>query len=87
MTELLSHELWKVLEPHLPKQRRRAGRRIESGQRLGRCCWVVERTLEGLSAFRRLRVPHKRRPDVHQAFLSIACTFSSAPASCSLVLK
>ena len=40
--------------------------------RLGRNCWVVERTLSWFSQFRRLRVRDERRADIHEAFLSLA---------------
>ena len=46
---------------------------VESGERLGRWRWVVERTLGWLHRFRRLRIRHERRADIHQAFLSLAC--------------
>lgn len=47
---------------------------VESRERLGRWRWVVERTLGWLHRFRRLRSRHERRADIHQAFLSLACT-------------
>lgn len=47
---------------------------VESRERLGRCRWVVERPLGWLHRFRRLRVRYERRADIHQAFLSIACS-------------
>jgi hypothetical protein len=47
---------------------------VESRERLGRWRWVVERTLGWLHRFRRLRIRHERRADVHQAFLSPACS-------------
>ena len=51
-----------------------ARRGIESKQRLGRHRWVVERTLSWLhQGCRRLRVCYERRPDLHQAFLTIGC--------------
>ncbi len=45
---------------------------VESRERLGRWHWVVERTLFWLHRFRRLRIRHERRADMHQAFLSLA---------------
>jgi transposase len=33
----------------------------------------VERTIAWLHQFRRLRVRHERRADIHQAFLSLGC--------------
>jgi transposase len=47
---------------------------IESRERLGRWRWVVERTLGWLHRFRRLRIRYERRADIHQAFLSLACS-------------
>ena len=38
---------------------------VESRERLGRWRWVVERTLGWLHRFRRLRIRHERRADVH----------------------
>ena len=50
-----------------------ARRGIESGEKLGRHRWVVERTLSWLNRFRRLKVRYARRDDVHQAFLDLGC--------------
>jgi transposase len=47
---------------------------IESRERLGCWRWVVERTLGWLHRFRRLRIRYARRVDIHQAFLSLACS-------------
>lgn len=47
---------------------------VESRERLGRWRWVIERTLGWLHRFRRLRIRHERRADIHQAFLSLACS-------------
>ena len=44
------------------------------GSRLGRTRWVVERTLAWLHRFRRLAVRYERRPCVHEAFLTLACS-------------
>lgn len=38
---------------------------VESRDRLGRWRWVVERTLGWLHRFRRLRIRHERRADIH----------------------
>ena len=35
--------------------------------------WVVERTLAWLHQFRRLRIRYERRPEIHEAFLSLGC--------------
>lgn len=40
----------------------------------GPVAWVVERTLGWLHRFRRLRIGHERRGDMHQSFLSLACS-------------
>lgn len=50
-----------------------ARRGIESSERLGRHCWVVERTLSWLNRYRRLRIRYERRADMHLAFLHIGC--------------
>ena len=47
---------------------------VESSERLGRWRWVVERTLGWLHRFRRLRIRHERRADIHQAFPSPTCS-------------
>ncbi|UVW30663.1 transposase [Massilia sp. H6] len=47
---------------------------VESRERLGRWRWVVERTLGWLHRCRRLRIQHERRADIHQAFLTLACS-------------
>ena len=51
-----------------------ARRGVESSQRLGNWRWVVKRTLGWLHRFRRLRTRYERRSDIHQAFLSLACS-------------
>ena len=50
-----------------------ARRGIESGQKLGRYRWTVERTFAWLSYFRRLTVRYERRADIHEAFLELGC--------------
>ena len=50
-----------------------ARRGIESGQKLGRYRWTVERTFAWLSCFRRLTVRYERRADIHEAFLELGC--------------
>jgi transposase len=37
--------------------------------------WVVERTFAWLHQFRRLRIRCERRPELHQAFMHLACAF------------
>ena len=46
---------------------------IESGERLGRHRWVVERTLAWLGRFRRLTVRYERLADQHLALLDLGC--------------
>jgi transposase len=66
-------------EPHREKLRHRriapilAKRNSEHGSGLGVNRWVVERTLSWLHQYRRLRVRYERRPDIHQAFLTLGC--------------
>jgi transposase len=50
-----------------------ARRGIEHGSGLGRFRWVVERTFAWLHNFRRLRNRWERDPDLHTAFLTLAC--------------
>ena len=54
-------------------QPRIARRGVESGERLGRRRWVVERTLAWLARFRRLTVRCERRADIHLALTTLAC--------------
>jgi len=51
-----------------------ARRGVESGEKLGRHRWVVERTLAWLARYRRLSVRHERRSDIHEAFLHLGCS-------------
>ena len=55
-------------------QARIARRGVESGDRLGRHRWVVERTLAWLSRCRRLCVRYERRADIYEAFLLLCCS-------------
>lgn len=55
------------VEPVLPR------RGAVEDTSLGRVRWVVERTISWLHQFRRLRVRHERRADIHQAFLTLGC--------------
>jgi transposase len=50
-----------------------ARRGVESGERLGRHRWVVERTLARLSRCRRLCARYEQRTDIHEAFLVLCC--------------
>jgi transposase len=56
---------WLGIEPQLPV-------RGKDHQGLGIWRWFVERTISWLHQFRRLRIRWDRRPEIHQAFLSLA---------------
>lgn len=49
-----------------------ARRGVESKERLGRHCWVVERTHAWFAGFGKLRIRFERRLDIHFALLSLA---------------
>jgi transposase len=51
-----------------------ARRGIDSGTRLGRYRWTVERTLAWFARRRRLAIRYERRPDIHEAFLHLTCS-------------
>ena len=51
-----------------------ATKRDRHGSGLGQQRWVVERTLSWLHQHRRLRLRYERRADIHEAFVSIACS-------------
>jgi transposase len=55
------------IEPVLPE------REIDDQEGLGETRWPVERTLAWSHQNRRLRIRYERRPDIHQAFLTLAC--------------
>lgn len=67
-------------DPHRARLRRRhirpviARRRTAHGSGLGQVRWVVERTLSWLHHRRRLRLRTDWRADIHQAFLTLACS-------------
>ena len=46
---------------------------VESGEKLGRHRWVVERTLAWLGRYRRLTIRYERTDDLHLAFLDLGC--------------
>jgi transposase len=50
-----------------------ARRQTEHGSGLGRQRWVVERTFAWLHHFRRLRIRWERDPELHLAFMHLAC--------------
>jgi transposase len=66
-------------ESHRQRLRRRgiepvlAKRNTEHGSGWGVYRWVVERTNSWLHQFRRLRVRYEKRPDIHEAFLTLGC--------------
>lgn len=55
---------WVGIEPYIPK-------RGEDEHGLGQVRWFIERTLSWLHQFRRLRIRWDRKPENHQAFLSL----------------
>jgi transposase len=67
-------------EPHRQALRARgirplvAKRNTKHGSHLGSERWVVERTLSWLHQYRRIRLRYERRADIHEAFLSLACS-------------
>ena len=50
-----------------------AKRGTEHGSGLGKQRWVVERGFAHLHNFRRLRTRYERDPQIHEAFLALAC--------------
>jgi IS5 family transposase len=52
---------------------RLARRGVDTGEKLGRHRWVVERTLAWLNRFRRLAIRYERRADIHEAFTTLGC--------------
>ena len=50
-----------------------ARRSTRHGSGLGTLRWVVERSFAWLHAFKRLRTRYERRPDIHEALISLAC--------------
>lgn len=51
-----------------------ARRGLAHGSGLGTTRYVVERTFAWLHNFRRLATCYERRPDLHDAFLSLGCS-------------
>jgi len=49
------------------------GKEIDDQVGLGEARWPVERTLSWMHRNRRLRIRYERRPEIHQAFLTLAC--------------
>ena len=66
-------------EPHRQELRQKniepvlAKRRTENGSGLGIYRWVVERTISWLHQNRRLRIRYEKRPEIHEAFLTLGC--------------
>jgi len=58
---------WLGIEPQIPK-------RGADEHGLGKIRWFIERSLSWFHQFRRLRIRWDRKPEVHQAFLSLAAT-------------
>ena len=56
-----------------PSSRVLPEREIDDQEGLGEARWPVERTLSWAHQSRRLRIRYERRPDIHQAFLTLAC--------------
>lgn len=56
------------IEPFIPR------RGTRQKWPLGRLRWPVERTLSWLKQFRRLRIRWDRLAEIHQAFLTLACS-------------
>jgi transposase len=53
-----------------------ARRGIETGERLGRHRWVVERSFAWLTGYRRLTIRYERRARLFTAFLTLAATLT-----------
>ena len=51
-----------------------ARRNTEHGPSLGKQRWVVERGFAHLHNFRRLQIRYERYPEIHKAFLVLACS-------------
>jgi transposase len=67
-------------DPHRGRLRERgikpeiARRNTDHGSGLGVVRYVVEQTIALLHQFRRLRTRFEKRDDIHEAFLSVACS-------------
>jgi transposase len=49
---------------------------IETGDKLGRHRWVIERTLAWLTGYRRLTLRYERHPSHFLAFVTLAATIT-----------
>ncbi len=65
---LIDPSAWADASPRVPP----GGWAREHG--LGRLRWVAERTLAWLGQFRCLRIRYERRPEIHEALLTIGCS-------------
>lgn len=66
-----SHRVWLRAQGITPVL---AKRNTPHGSGLGVHRWYVERTIAWLHQFRRLRLRYERRADIHEAFVSLACS-------------
>ena len=53
-----------------------ARRGIETGERLGRHRWKIERTIAWLTGYRRLTLRYERKAHLYGAFLSLAAALT-----------
>ncbi|QCX82909.1 hypothetical protein C9F11_46810 (plasmid) [Streptomyces sp. YIM 121038] len=51
-----------------------ARRGVAHGSGLGKVRWAIERAFAWLHQFKRLRLRHKQRADIHQGLLELACS-------------
>ena len=63
-----------------------AGRSVESSERLGKHCWVAERTHSWFAGFGKLRIRFERRLDIHEALLKLAAAHHLRTLRGSVVL-
>ncbi|MFF2075884.1 IS5 family transposase [Kitasatospora sp. NPDC058162] len=68
------HDKYRRLVRNLGVKPQIARRGTELGSGLGAQRWVVERAFAHLHWFRRLRIRWEIRDDIHEAFLSLACS-------------
>ena len=59
----VSKELWRQLQPLIASRIVRRG--VESSEKLGKHCWVVERTHSRFAGVGKLRIRFERRLDIH----------------------
>jgi hypothetical protein len=68
------------IEPVLPEKG------FDDDSALGETRWPVERTLSWLYQNRRLRIRSERRPDIHQALVTLGCIRICASATHRVLL-